>query len=451
MTPASRDSVRSRLDWTLVTCVCGLLGIGTLAIVSASWSLPISRQVLERHFLALGIGALAFLFGLSLNYQVYQDQSKAAYSLALALLVAVLLFGHTLRGTRGWFRLPFLSFQPSEVARLLTLFAVADHLVRRRSKVDELGTVLGCLALAAPVLALILLQPDFSATLVLFPTLLCMLFCSGARLGQLAALAGGGGIAAVLPLLWTWLALKPERAASGLGAFLAALPQLGLAFWLTVAGLAGLLALAAWFLAQLRYQVPWFYYAAVFLVLAGGLSGGVMAQHALKEYQRKRFISFLSPEADPLGSGYNLRQSVIALGSGGFWGKGMFSGTQGRLGFLPERHTDFVFAVIGEEGGFLGALLTLGLYLYVLWRLVAAARGARDDFGYLVAGGLVGLFGSQLLINAGMAVGLLPVAGVPLPLVSYGGSSLVVSLWALGIAQSIYIRRSGYAAGAQLL
>jgi len=278
-----------------------------------------------------------------------------------------------------------------------------------------------------------------------------MLFCAGARLSHLAALAGGGALAAVLPLFWTWQSLKPERAAPALLAFVASLSHFGLNFWLTVGGLALLLGLAAWFLANMRYQIPWFYYAAIFLVLAGGLTSGVLAQHALKEYQRKRFISFLSPEADPLGSGYNSRQSVIALGSGGFWGKGMFSGTQGRLGFLPERHTDFVFAVIGEEGGFLGALLTLGLYLFVLWRLVAAARGARDDFGYLLACGLVGLFGSQLLINTGMAVGLLPVAGVPLPLVSYGGSSLVVSLWGLGIAQSIYIRRSGFKSGAQVL
>jgi len=274
---------------------------------------------------------------------------------------------------------------------------------------------------------------------------------AGARIGQLAALAGGAALSFILPLFWTWLSLKPERTAAGFLAFVASLATFGLNFWLVVIGLAVALSLIAWFLSNMRYQIPWFYYAAVFLVLAGGLTAGVGAQHALKEYQRKRFISFVSPEADPLGSGYNSRQSVIALGSGGFWGKGMFSGTQGRLGFLPERHTDFVFAVIGEEGGFLGALLTLGLYLFVLWRLVSTARGARDDFGYLLACGLVGLFGCQLLINTGMAVGLLPVAGVPLPLVSYGGSSLVVSLWALGIAQSIYIRRSGVKSGPQLL
>ena len=448
---AARDTVRGRLDWGLVFAVVGLLGIGTLAILSASWYLAISQQILYRHFSALVIGALAFVFGMGLNYQVYEDQWQSAYAAAIALLVFVLVVGHTVKGSRGWVRLPFFSFQPLEIARVLTLFAVAEFLVRRQSRIEELATLFGCLALAAPIMGLILLERNLSAILVLFPTLLFMLFCAGARIGQLLALAVAGGLGILLPLLWTWLSLKPERTAAGLGAFVYSLSHFSVNLVFAVVVIALVVAAFYWFSSQMLWQIPWYHFAAVFLVLAGGLSSGVMAERALKEYQRRRFISFVSPEADPLGVGYNSRQSVIALGSGGLWGKGMFSGTQGRLGFLPERHTDFIFAVVGEEMGFLGALLTLALYLFVLWRLVAAARGARDEFGYLLACGIVGLFASQLLINTGMAVGLLPVAGVPLPLVSYGGSSLVVSLWAIGIAQSIYIRRSGTMSGSQML
>jgi len=444
MLMASIDARRSRPDWRLVGGAAALVAIGTLTIASAAGHLAGGFQLLARHFFALGLGVLAFLAGMGLNYQVYQDQSRLAYGLALAVLIAVLLFGDTLRGTRGWFRLPWFSIQPSEIARLLILFVLAEYLSRRDTRAYELRTTLGALALMMPPMLLILLQPDLSCLLVLFPAILVVLFCAGATVWHLAALAGCGTLTFVLPLIWTYLSLKPEKIASGLEGWLWSLSSFGLPFLLALAAVAAALAGLTWVLNRLRLGVPWTVPVAVFLVVGSGLVGGVCVQHALKDYQRKRFLSFIAPEADPLGSGYNLRQSQIAVGSGGLWGKGMFSSTQTRLGFLPERHTDFIFAVIGEETGFLGALLTLGLYLYLLWRLVVAARLARDDFGYLLACGLVGLFGTHLVVNTGMAVGLVPVVGVPLPMVSYGGSSLVASLWALGVAQSIYARRLGF-------
>lgn len=440
---ASSGTARARLDWTLVWSVAALLLIGSLAVFSAASPLAYYHQILQRHLLALAIGALAFAFGMGLNYQVYQDQSKAAYALALGLLVGVLLFGDTLRGTRGWFRFPYFSFQPSEIARILTLLVLADYLVRRGHRVREVATVAGAIALAAPVLALILMEPDFSSTVVFYPTLLAMLFCAGARVTHLAALAGYGLIAGALPLARTYVRLNKDATAPVFG-WLASLSGFGPAFWWSVLALALLLGVAAWFMNRMRWGVPWYAFATIFFVVAGGLASGIVIDKGLKEYQKKRFIAFLSPKADPRGAGYNLRQSQIALGSGGVWGKGLFSGTQSQLGFLPERHTDFVFAVIGEETGFLGALVTLGLYLLVLWRLVSTARVARDGFGYLGACGLAGLFGFHLIINTGMAVGVLPVVGIPLPLLSYGGSSLVVSLWALGLAQSVYMRRYSF-------
>ena len=158
-------------------------------------------------------------------------------------------------------------------------------------------------------------------------------------------------------------------------------------------------------------------------------------------YQRNRFVAWIAPQSDTQGASYNVIQSQIAVGSGGMWGKGLFSGTQSQLGFLPERHTDFVFANVGEEMGFWGTSLILGLYMVLLWRIVAAARQARDRYGYLVCAGLASTLAFQLTLNVGMCVGLMPVAGVPLPLVSYGGSSLFVTLWTLGIVANIYARR----------
>jgi rod shape determining protein RodA len=163
--------------------------------------------------------------------------------------------------------------------------------------------------------------------------------------------------------------------------------------------------------------------------------------HYMKPYQRQRLVSFVNPQADPLGSGYHIIQSEIAIGSGGPWGKGFLKGTQARLNFLPEQSTDFIFAVFAEEFGLAGSLLLLGLYAILIARAAWIARHTRDRFGALLATGLVAIVFWQVAINIGMATGLLPVVGITLPLVSYGGSSLIAMMIAMGLLMSINIRR----------
>ena len=161
----------------------------------------------------------------------------------------------------------------------------------------------------------------------------------------------------------------------------------------------------------------------------------------LKPYQKERIINFVQPSNDPLGTGYNVIQSTVAVGSGGLMGKGLGHGSQSQLNFIPEKHTDFIFAVIAEELGLFGALFVLALYLALLYRIREAALLARDNFGYLLAVGVIVMMFVQILINVGMNIGVVPVAGVPLPFLSYGGSSLVVILSAMGLVQSVYMRR----------
>jgi len=161
----------------------------------------------------------------------------------------------------------------------------------------------------------------------------------------------------------------------------------------------------------------------------------------LKDYQKERLINFVSPENDPMGSGYNVIQSTVAVGSGGVWGKGLGHGSQSQLNFLPEKHTDFIFAVFAEELGFVGAFAILILFGILIYRIKEAARLSRDNFGYLLAVGIAMMLFLQILVNVGMNIGVAPVAGVPLPLLSYGGSSMIAILASLGIVQSIYLRR----------
>lgn len=197
-----------------------------------------------------------------------------------------------------------------------------------------------------------------------------------------------------------------------------------LAIWLAMIFLAGL---------EKRYVVA----LAAFVVILPLLSWTVV----LKDYQKERIMTFLDPERDPLGSGYNVIQSLVAVGSGGIWGKGLGHGSQSRLNFLPEKHTDFIFATIAEESGLVGSMILLGLFVILFFRLKIAAQQSKDGFGRLIVGGVMAIIIFQVFVNIGMNIGIMPIAGLSLPFISYGGSFMIVMLSAFGLSQSVWKRR----------
>ena len=180
------------------------------------------------------------------------------------------------------------------------------------------------------------------------------------------------------------------------------------------------------------------------MIVAVGIYTAHLIQHLIKDYQRKRLAVFLSPGFDPLGAGYHILQSQIAVGSGQLFGKGLFSGSQTQLGFLPEKHTDFIFSVIGEEMGFLWASVVIIAFGILIWRSFVIATESQDRFGSLIAVGIGCLFAFQCVMNIGMTLGLLPVTGVALPFVSYGGSHVLSAMIAIGLLQSVNFRRYIY-------
>ena len=177
------------------------------------------------------------------------------------------------------------------------------------------------------------------------------------------------------------------------------------------------------------------------VIFGAGLAAMPVFWFFLKDYQKQRLTVFLDPNVDPLGSGYHIIQSKIAIGSGMLWGKGLFNGTQSQLNFLPEHHTDFIFAVVGEELGFIGSALILLLYFIILYRSLMIAEAARDNFGTLLATGITSMMAFHILVNVGMTAGIMPVTGIPLPLMSYGVSSLTTNLFSIGLLLNIYMRR----------
>lgn len=204
------------------------------------------------------------------------------------------------------------------------------------------------------------------------------------------------------------------------------------------------IGLVCYILSRLKFRVGVNHFLFTSLVVSGGIMLSYPLDLFLKEYQKMRLVCFIKPSIDPLGAGYHIIQSQISIGSGGFLGKGLLTGTQGKLGFLPAKHTDFIFSLFSEEMGFLGAGLLILLFSILLLRAIRIASLARNRFGSLLAGGIVAMFFFQIIVNLGMTMGIMPITGLPLPFVSYGGSALIIYMAGAGILLNIYSRRLTY-------
>lgn len=427
------------IDWLLLLATLVTVAVGILTVHSTDTSG--GAGYLLKQLAAAMTGALGLLFLMIIPYQVFRTYVRPLYIIMIVVLIAVLVFGVKLRGTRGWFHIGPVYLQSSEVAKVLFILTLGGYLDRRIQWYTPKSLVIPFVLALVPI-GLIVAQPDFSSSLVFFPVTLVMFYVAGARTLHLLAVCLVGGLAAGIPLASTYFNLLGKSLQSR--PILLFLSQAFKGGWASIWLFVGVsLALIAvwWFLREMRMYIPSMYlWVTLSLILMGAL-GAMVGNKAIKEYQRKRLVAFVDPQLDPLGGGYNVRQSQIAIGSGRVFGKGYAHGTQSQLGFLPSRHTDFIFSVIGEELGFVRSMIILGFYFLIVWRGFEISLGARDRFGGLVAAGIAAMYAFYALLNLGMTMGLAPVAGVPLPLVSYGGSSVVSSLFAVGILLSIHWRR----------
>ncbi|MCL2335356.1 MAG: rod shape-determining protein RodA [Endomicrobia bacterium] len=440
------QKIMSGTDIGLLVSMCLLALIGIAAIYSASYNYGASSRYVAVQMTAFGIG-LVLMFALAnFNYQHYKQLAKAVYVLSLVLLASVLIFGVTVNGAKRWINFGIASFQPVEIAKLMYILVIAAFLDKNWKNVRKPSMLIVTFLILMGHFILIMLQPAFSSSLSYFLVTLVLLFMAGAEPFYLLCIAVFCGLSFGIPLFIEYLRAQPwiMEPGSVIGHYLAYV-QNNL-FGILYAAVAVVILLFAvwWFLWKLRIKI-----SAVYPILLGGAillgcAASMSVEKSLKDYQRKRIVVFLYPETDSRGSGYNVIQSKIAMGSGRFAGKGFLSGTQTQLGFLPEQHTDFIFSVIGEEGGWLVSQLTIIIYFIFIWRALVIARDARDRYGSLVATGIAAMFAFYAAINISMVMGLMPVAGVPLLLLSYGGSSMVSSLCAVGILFSIHIRRHTY-------
>ncbi len=389
----------------LVLCAA-LVAAGLISLYSATYDAG-AAAIYQRQTYWVAAGFVAMMVAALFPFRTLQRLAIPTYVLSLLLLVAVLVFGKTISGSRSWFGFGAYGIQPSELVKVATVLALAAFLARSDVSLVRLRHLLVALGIVLIPVALILAQPDLGTALVFFAMLLPVLFWAGAPHFIVCAL------------------LAPVIVGAG--------ALFGTTVFLVSIGVVGVMLYAT--------HENKFALASIFgLMVAVGLS--VQAVYArLPVYQQKRIATFINPESDPLGAGYNVIQAKVAIGSGGWAGKGYLQGTQTQLNFIPEQWTDFIFCVPGEEFGFIGASLILVLFGLFLFHGIGIASASKNPFSSIAAVGFVGIVATHLLINVGMSLGILPVIGLPLPFLSYGGSALLANMTMVGLLMNFYANR----------
>jgi rod shape determining protein RodA len=389
-----------------------------------------SRQIVWASIGLVFMMAFAFI-----DYRRLRDFVVYFYLGSLALLLYTFLFGKLVNGARAWIGIGSFGVQPSEFTKITTILCLARYLEGTKRKPESfIRFLVSCVIVFVPML-IILVQPDFGTALVFIPILLTICFIADIRLRYIVFLAlciGLTGVLMVLPIWFTYIredSFSPIMLLVNLKFIAAAVAALGSI---------GAVALAGYLLYRKAYFF-WIVYVIAILVFALGAS---FASHkVLKNYQIMRLSVFLDPNIDPQGAGWNIIQSVIAIGSGGLNGKGFLHGTQSHYRFLPEQSTDFIFSIFSEEWGFIGGIAVFTFFLIICLRLVKIMRVSADIFGASIAAGLSSMYSFHFLVNVGMTMGIMPITGIPLTFMSYGGSALLSAMIGLGLAQSIFIRR----------
>lgn len=367
-----------KLDYTLLAAAALIIAFSLVMIYSATRNAPDLSGNFSKQIINISVGLVAMIFMLYVNYEDLTKRMRLLYVINLVMLGAVLFAGADAMGAQRWIQIGPFRFQPSEFSKLIIIVCFAAFLSSRKDKLHRLRDLIPCFAFIGLPLLLILVQPDLGTSLVFLAIMFGMLFAAGARPLLLVALIVGGLLVASL---WIWAHF--------------------------------------WFEANSAYNL-WI---------------------PLQDYQLKRLIIFIDPWQEPLGAGYHPIQSQIAIGQGGLFGRGLFQGSQTHGDFLPIRDTDFIFSVVGEETGFIGAAALLFTYFILIYRCIFVAINAKDCYGFLLSAGIISMITFHVLINVGMTIGIMPVTGIPLPMFSYGGSSMLINLAALGLLLNINMRR----------
>ncbi len=399
-----KEKFSDKFDISLFTATVLLVIIGLVAIYSSTVNHPTASGNFERQFFWFIISLVACFIVYFIPFSFIKTFAIPFYLVTMFFEVVLILVGRTVYGAKSWLIFGPIGFQPSEIAKIGTILMLAYWLSDKSRDINKPKDILITLVIGFIPIGLILLEPDLGTAIVFGVLTLSMLFWRG------------------ISLFKFFIVISP--------AVVAFSSLLGSTY--IVVSIVLIIAALFFFRKNLftSASVVVFNLAAAFVF---DYSLGL-----LKPHQQKRILSFVDPSTDPLGSGYNVLQAKVAIGSGGLLGKGFLEGSQTQLRFIPEQWTDFIFCVIGEEFGFLGSFIVLSLFMIVFLRLLNITSSAKDNFGFLLSVGIFTLLFTHFALNIGMNLGITPVIGLPLPFLSYGGSSLLVNMVLLGLALKVY-------------
>ncbi len=408
-----KDSLFTNLDLTTVLLWLLLMLMGWLNIFAAVYDPVTHPSIFDlatrsgTQLLWIGTAVVLATFVLAIDYKFYDNAAYLIYLAVLGLLVIVLLIGKTVAGSKSWLGFGGFGIQPSEFAKTATSLALARFLSDPSIRLDTLKEIGQAGFIIAVPAVLILAQNDTGSTLV-FASFVMVLYREG--------------LTGLIPLAGFYVA--------ALFVLTLLVPQTWLLVGFTV------VALVWWLMAGRTLKIAGFAIAGLMLTI--GVVSGVdfFVNQVLQPHQQDRIRALINPEADPLGAGWNVTQSKIAIGSGGLLGKGFLEGTQTKFDFVPEQSTDFIFCTIGEEHGWVGSIVVIGLFVFLLLRIVDIAERQKTRFGRVYGYGVVGVLFFHLMVNIGMTIGLFPVIGIPLPFFSAGGSSL----WSFTVLLFVLLR-----------
>lgn len=418
-------NIFSKLDWAVVLMYLALVFIGWINIYAAVYNdehhsiFDISQRY-GKQLLWIGLALILAVVILLFEGQFFTSFAFPVYGVVLLLLVGVLLFGADIKGARSWFKIGGFAFQPSEFAKFATGLALAKYLSALNIKMEKLKTKLITSVIIGIPAILILMQGDAGSTLV-YASFVFVLYREGLS-GNVMLIGIYSAFLFVLSLI-----LRIQS----------------FSFWnIEISGdkvfiiiLAIIAGITIYFTKKVKKL--WLIITAIFILSAGLIfSVSYIFDNVLEPHQSKRINVLLGIESDLHGAGYNVNQSLIAIGSGQTWGKGFLEGTQTKFDFVPEQSTDFIFCTIGEEWGFIGTFILVGLYMALFLRLIFLAERQRSIFSRIYGYSVVSILFFHFLINIGMTIGLAPVIGIPLPFISYGGSSL----WSFTILLFIFLK-----------
>ena len=416
----SSGHMASRLDWWSVALYALFVLLGWMSIYSAVYNPEAPLSLLDASFYTsnagkqliwIGTSMVLIMFIFALDYRFFESFAPAIYGMFILLLILVPFLGVTINGSHSWFKIGTVTIQPAEFAKTATALLVAKYLNDPQVSLARFRDQWKAAVIIGVPILLIIGSNETGSALV-FVSFIILLYREGLP-GEYPGLLLGG-----IFLFVSALILKP------------------LTIFILLVILAGLLILAMPIYLQRMYQTYVKAAVGISVIMTLAMLVEWVVNHVLKEHQRNRIKVLLDPDFDPRGLGYQVTQSKIAIGSGGFWGKGYLGGTQTKFDFVPEQSTDFIFCTIGEEFGFIGVAGIIILFMVFLWRLMYLADLQRSRFARAYGYGVVGVLFFHFLVNIGMTIGLMPIMGIPLPFISYGGSSL----WSFTILLFIFLK-----------